>query len=567
MAIRKRNSKQAGIPSQGRTGRRRGRSEWLGDWFFSHLLHLPAATSGYTVYEGLEVPMRDGVKLIADRYVPTAPVVLGTVLVRSPYGRRPPYSNLYARIFAARGYQVVIQSCRGTFGSEGGSPAASAEIADGEDTIDWLRNQLWFTGTYATLGLSYLGWTQWTQLGDPPPELVASVVVVGPHDVGKLIRGTGALALETAFGWADSSVTQEDHGWFASIVIGTLTTKRRTAKGVDGLPLLAEAEKVLQGRAPYYGDWLSHEDNDDDFWQAHRVAINGGNVSILLVGGWQDVFVEQTVEQFGVLNSRGANVALTMGPWTHVDTLARGSGIATREALLWLDTYLARKPVPNRPDPVRIFVTGIDSWRGVDSWPPATSPDVWSLRSEGRLSRGPASDGDESTSFMYNPANPTPTIGGRTLNPRAGRRDNALREGRDDVIIFTSDPLDADVEVAGAPLVELHRSADNAFCDVMVRLCEVDRKGVSTNITEAYVRLRTIEELLELTCDPIHHVFRKGNRLRIQIAGGSHPQYDRNLGTGEPAATGIQLKSTLHTIRHNAKASSRITLPVVKGAR
>ncbi|MDT5260938.1 MAG: uncharacterized protein QOD10_6018, partial [Mycobacterium sp.] len=154
------------------------------------LLGLPPATTDYTV-DRAEVPMRDGVRLVADHYAPVTSRAVGTLLVRGPYGRAFPFSLAFARLYAARGYHVVLQSVRGTFGSGGAFEPMVNEAADGADTVDWLRAQSWFTGRFATVGLSYLGFTQWALLDDPPPELAAAVITVGPHDLGASVWGTG----------------------------------------------------------------------------------------------------------------------------------------------------------------------------------------------------------------------------------------------------------------------------------------------------------------------------------------------------------------------------------------
>ncbi len=113
-----------------------------------------------------------------DHYAPTK--ATGTLLVRGPYGRGFPFSLVYAAIYAARGYHVILQSARGTFGSQGAFEPVVNEAADGADTVAWLRRQPWFTGRFATIGMSYLGLTQWAILEDPPPELAAAVIIGRP---------------------------------------------------------------------------------------------------------------------------------------------------------------------------------------------------------------------------------------------------------------------------------------------------------------------------------------------------------------------------------------------------
>ncbi|MET0414652.1 MAG: CocE/NonD family hydrolase, partial [Actinoplanes sp.] len=170
------------------------------DRLVTKVFRLPPGAP-YRVDRGLRVPLRDGVTLAADHYVPSGPAV-GTILVRGPYGRGFPYDLLYARPYAARGYHVLFVSCRGTAASGGEFDPMRTEHDDGRDVVAWLTAQPWFTGTFATVGPSYLGFTQWAILADPPPELTAAVVTVGPHDFARHSWGTGAFSLDLV-GWSD----------------------------------------------------------------------------------------------------------------------------------------------------------------------------------------------------------------------------------------------------------------------------------------------------------------------------------------------------------------------------
>ena len=165
-------------------------------------LRLPAPTTSYTV-SSVKIPMRDGVELIADVYEPVGETV-GTLLARGPYGRGFPFSLVFADLHAARGYRVVLQSVRGTFGSAGDFVPMAHEAADGADTVEWMRRQPWFTGRFATIGISYLGFTQYALLQDPPPELVTAVITAGPHDLGASAWGTGSFTVNDFLGWCQS---------------------------------------------------------------------------------------------------------------------------------------------------------------------------------------------------------------------------------------------------------------------------------------------------------------------------------------------------------------------------
>src|SRR5690349_11877618 len=185
------------------------RRQRLTDAALSRLLGLTPATHGYTVRQ-VRTPMRDGVRLLGDHLAPDIGESKGTVLIRTPYGRGLPNPVMNGRMFATRGYHVLLQSVRGTFGSEGVFRPMAQEGEDGQDTVAWLRGQPWFNGRLATLGASYLAWSQWALLRDPPPELRTAVVYVGPHDFREAVYGTGAFTLGDFLGWSDQIVHQED---------------------------------------------------------------------------------------------------------------------------------------------------------------------------------------------------------------------------------------------------------------------------------------------------------------------------------------------------------------------
>ncbi len=540
----------------------------------SRVLGLPRASAGYTVERGLRVPMRDGVELVADRYVPDGPV-LGTLLVRGPYGRSMPFSLLFATVYAARGYQVLLQSVRGTFGSGDEFQPMFREVDDGADTVAWLLAQPWSTGTFGTVGLSYLGFTQWALLADPPEELVASVVLVGPHDFSRATWGTGAFTVNDFLGWSDMVAHQEDPGRLRGL-LRQVTAARRLGPALDALPLGDAGERLLDGRGRWYRDWVAHPDRDDPWWAPVQLdrALDRTGVPVLLIGGWQDLFLDQTLDQYRRLRDSGADVALTVGPWTHVETLSRGGGLVTRESLDWLGEHLAGTGRRQRPAPVHVHVTGAGEWRWLPDWPPATADRTLFLADRGRLAdAAPGPDAAPAT-FVADPARPTPSIGGRLLDNRSGgyADDTALAD-RDDVACWLSDPLPADLEVLGEPVVELHHGTDVGHVDVAVRLSQVDRRGRSRNVSDGYVRLApgdpgtgTDGAVVRLALDPVAHRFPAGSRLRLVVAGSSHPHWARNPGTGEPPETAVRTVRSTRTVTV-AGGASRLVLPVSPAGR
>ncbi len=491
-------------------------------------LRLPPPTTAYAVHRGLAVPMRDGTDLLADHYQPLTDRPRGTILVRGPYGRAFPFSLVYAQIYAARGYHVLFQSVRGTFGSGGIFEPMVHEVADAADTVVWLREQPWFTGTFATLGLSYLGFTQWALLSDPPPELAAAVIAVGPHDLYTSTWGSGAFTLNDFLGWADMMAHQQQGP--RKRLSYQLNAIRRMHQAVRGLPLGEAGRALLGDRSPWYQTWLAHPDRDDPFWAPMNMtaALDRATVPVLLLTGWQDVFLNQTIDQFAHLRARGVDVAVTIGPWTHDEMVTRGTGVTAVETLAWLGSHLSGDPAPSRPAPVRLRTTGRApcGWTDLPDWPPATGPQVLHLQPGGLLGvTAPGGDARPST-FRYDPADPTPTVGGRLLSRQSGYRDDTALAGRPDVLSFTGAPLPAGILVCGSPVVELDHACDIPHFDVFVRISEVDGRGRSRNVSDGVRR------------------------------------FARNLGTGEPAVSAARMNASTHTVHHGEL--SRLILPVAE---
>ncbi|OBH03109.1 CocE/NonD family hydrolase [Mycobacterium sp. E3247] len=540
----------------------------LGAKTAGRLLRLPPATAEYTVRR-VRVPMRDGVDLVADHYAPNTAPAAGTLLVRGPYGRAFPFSLLFGALYAARGYHVVLQSVRGTFGSGGDFEPMANEVADGADTVAWLREQPWFTGRFATIGMSYLGFTQWALLQDPPPELAAAVITVGPHDFNASVWGTGSFAINDFLGWSDMVAHQEDPVRARS-ALRQLQNRNRVTRAALGLPVGDTARALLGAGAPWFESWVEHTDPSDPFWDALRCgdALDRVDVPVLLIGGWQDIFVRQTLQQYAHLRARGVDVALTMGPWTHTQILTTGLSACLRESLDWLDTHLGGAPGPHRPSRVRAYVTG-QGWRNAADWPPATTERALYLRPGGHLGETAPTDLTRlaPATFRYDPADPTPTTGGPLLSPNGGYRDDSRLAARDDVLAFTSLTLTQDLCIYGSPVVELAHGADTPHVDLFVRVSEVDARGRSTNVSDGYRRLdapaknpaKDSKKTVRIELDGIAHRFRAGSRIRVLIAGSWFPRYARNLGTDEPILTGRQSRPATHTVRYGR---SRLLLPV-----
>jgi putative CocE/NonD family hydrolase len=519
------------------------RAKWRG---------LPAKRHDVGWEPGLLVPAADGSPLITDHYFPRAEGDFPTLLVRSPYGRSLPWSQMYGVLFAEQGFHVVLQSCRGTGGSGGEFDLWRNEVADGQATVSWLREQSWFNGTLGTVGPSYLGYVQWALAVDPPPELKAMVVQVGLHDPHALFHAHGALHLENALAVGIGMTYQ--HQGMAPFLRATLRLQRRLRDVITAQPLRGAYVSALGGDVPWLDAVMLHPDAKDAYWRGASLAAVAQqlNVPTSLITGWHDALGDQTLEQYRRLREAGCETALLVGPWTHTSALQQGWPEVFAESLAWLRAHLYADPSGLRPTRVRVHVGGEDDWRDIDDWPPATVVSPWFPTAQGHLTQQAPTESAPLTSFRYDPGDPTPSLGGPLLSRTAGPRDNSTLEIRDDVLTFTGPPLTEPVDILGPVSARLSISTDTGHADVFTRLCDVDAQGRSVNICDGLGRLRVAEQAPSRITVPMSstaHRFAVGHRIRWQISGGAHPRYARNPGTGQSpvdATTFTPVRITLH---------------------
>jgi len=521
---------------------------------------LPAKRHEAGWEPGLAVPAADGSSLVTDHYFPRAAGDFPTLVVRSPYGRGLPWSPMYGMLFAEQGFHVVLQSCRGTGGSGGRFDLWRNEAADGQATVRWLRQRPWFNGTLGTVGPSYLGYTQWALALDPPPELKAMVVQVGLHDPYALFHSDGALRLENAL-LVGVGMTYQHRG-IAAFVRATLRLRRRLREVTTAWPLRGAYVRALGREVPWLDEVMTHPDADDPYWLGASPGQAAERLSVptALMTGWHDALVDQTFEQYGRLRRAGCETALLVGPWTHTSALQQGWPEVFAESLGWLRAHLCADPAGLRPAGVRVHVGGENAWRDLDDWPLSPTATSWFAAPDGQLTQQAPTTATPLTSFRYDPATPTPSVGGPLLSWTAGPRDNSALEARDDVVTFTGPPLAEPVDVLGAVSARLSIATDTGHADVFSRLCDVDPQGRSTNVCDGLARLRTARRALTEVTVPMSataHRFAAGHRVRWQISGGAHPRYARNPGTGESSVDAKEftpVRITLHS-------GSALTLP------
>ena len=537
----------------------------------ARLAHLPRPLTEDVVCEkNLRVTMDDGAVLLADRWVPraTRDVPQPTVLVRSPYGRRQAFGLIFGRALAERGLQVIVQSVRGTFGSEGEFNPFD-ERADGLATLDWIRAQPWHGERIAMVGPSYLGLVQWAVAPELGDDVVALAIQVSASQFHGQTYPGGSLALETSLTWLVIIAAQESPLSFPRALARLRRLFRELPLGE--LDVGATGAEVTWFRAA-----MATPLREDVFWAARDYAAGVAQVTVpvQLVGGWYDILLPWMLEDFAALQAAGREPQLIMGAWAHTSPALVGAGM--REAIGWLRAHLLDDDRLVRPGAVRVQVTGErtgdDGWRTLASWPPPGTGErrLW-VAGGGRLREDPPA-GDRpggADAYRYDPADPTPSLGGPLLLARHPVVDNAPLETRADVLTYTTGPLADAVEAIGVARAELHVRCSAPWFDVFARVCDVDADGVSRNVCDALMRVapepyeQADDGSWHLSFDlwPMGHRFAARHRIRLQVSSGAHPRYARNPGTGEDPATATQLRPVDVELLRGPTHPSHVVLP------
>lgn len=530
---------------------------------------LPKAhTRNLAVERDLAVPMPDGTVLLADRHFPRDDdSKLPVVLMRTPYGRRS--FDVFAQIFAERGYQAIVQSTRGTFGSGGEFRAFLDDESDGRATLDWIAAQHWFGGAVAMFGPSYLGYVQWAVAANAPSFLKALGIQIATSNRRESIYPGESFALDFALSWLRVLAGEGQPAW--RTLLARMQDRKALAPAFVHLPLSEADTWCGERRFGFYQDWLEHTEPGDPYWRAsdfsHR--MNQVTAPVNLVGGWYDLYVERVLADFHALRAAGRSPRLTIGPWMHTDSGPLFAGL--RESLAWFDQHLRNQSSESQALPVRVFELGSKQWIDLADWPPPTQPKRWYLQAQGALdSVLPSQSAPDA--YDYDPAHPTPSLGGAVLGRHGGAHDNRSLESRADVLVFTSQPLISDLRVAGTVSVSLFVRSSLQHTDFFARLCDVEPNGRSINICDGLLRLQPgrFEQApdgtvrLELALSPTACCFRKGHRIRLQVSSGAHPRFSRNPGSGEPLGSATTLKIAHQEIFHDPEHPSALELPVLE---
>jgi putative CocE/NonD family hydrolase len=519
------------------------------------LWKIPSPAFTIDRVQNLPVPMRDGVKLLTDIYHPRAAQNPPTVLLRTPYGRGSLLAPM-ARLFAGQGYTTVVQSVRGTFGSDGHFDPFFQERDDGVDTVAWIERQPWYHGKLGLFGPSYLGFVQWAIAAELGDRIAAMATSITTSDFHASIYEGGGFRLEDYLRWVSMVATQERTSSLVQTLRERIFGDPLKDRYIE-VPMGTLDEKVSGKKIPHWRRWVEHEDLADPFWtpiqNIHTMADVRAPVS--MVSGWSDLFFPHQMRDFKAMKNLGKAVRLKVGPWTHSNF--QGIGEAIRDALDWFDIHLkGHARPPEDLDRIRFWVNGADEWRDFRAWPSNTAK--LSLDANGSLTADEAVAGE--LTFTYDPNHPTPSLEGAKLSSKTGRGDMSELAARSDVLVFDGPRVDAQRELLGDVTVTLTTSATSPHHDLFVCLVDVSPVGKAINITDGYRRLSLTDGKLgrrttTIEALPVAWRLNMGHRLRLLVAAGAFPRFARNLGLGQPLATATESCKVDITVHCGAGAS------------
>ena len=540
----------------------------------SRLLGLPPVLHDVAVERGLRIPMPDGVELVADRYLPRETGHFPTILVRTPYGRRASGYFVSQRM-AERGYNVLVQDVRGRFESEGEFDIFAGEDADGQATIEWISDQPWFDGSLGLWGMSYLAYAQWAAAPGTPSFLKAIMPQIGGSSAYPIFYPDGAFNLDLALPYSILIEEQNNNAgasWLKGLLL-QLRIRSRIRRGFMHLPV-GEADAEVSGNAKtFFRDWLAHPEASDAYWQDrdHSRRVHEVEAPVHLFSGWYDFFLRELLDDYQALSNAGKAPYLRVGPYPH-GSLGMMAEVL-RETFAWFDQHLKGQTGEARPKPVRLYVMGADEWREFDAWPPPAEERRFHLHPAGLLCPEAPPIGSPPDRYRYDPADPTPAVGGPLfgMSGKRGAVDNRELEPRPDVLVYTTPPLESHVEIVGPVRLELYAESSLQHADFFGRLCDVHPDGKSINVCDGLLRLEPgqgKEEQpdgslrIEIDLWATAYRFRRGHSIRLQVSSGAHPRWNRNLGTGEPIATATTMMAAEQTVYHDREYPSAVILPV-----
>ena len=540
------------------------------------------------------IPLRDGEATSATLYSPLHPD--GTyddsprpvILIRTPYNRDS-LAPWGAR-FAERGYHLVAQDTRGRFGSTGDFFPMLNEAQDGAATIEWIEQQSWCNGSVGITGVSYLGLASWAAMREQVPALKAVAPILAATDLHHVMFGrnnSGAAHVELMFRWSYLVIhlMAKPYGMWEAI----FTFFRGTGKALRNAYMHAPLDEVdtkflCPNSEPltWFHDAFAHPLGTEEFWQGKKKFVDFRTLDknkvppVLVFAGWSDFFCAEQLHDYQDLSRLSDECRLVVGPFTHWCIMSMQPKLF-RSLFDFFDLHLLKDPAAKRLAPVEVFEMGHDmGWRQFDTWPPPNVSNQMFVLSQGNDNELTMQPGEferdavneTGVEYVYDPADPTPQIGGSTFNPtNCGRLSQHEVEKRDDVLFFTSRPFEEPITIVGQIKVGLHVISSVEGTDYVARACHVTPDGVSENIADGIVRRFDlepgVETKIEIELSPVMNRFTAGDRMRLHICSSAFPKHGRHLNTSDSFHLAVGEKVSKQHVILRGTGGSHVIIPIL----
>jgi len=549
----------------------------------------------------LGCPASDGVRLSTDVYLPEGEGPWPCVLVRTPYSNNDPVKKIpLGREFAANGYAVAIQDVRGRYDSAGEWEPFFHEADDGLAAQAWLAGQGFCNGQIALLGRSYEGFCVWMGAFGHHPAVKAIVPIVALPD-----------PVINVPWWNGSPCWQ--------MIVWALFVHGRTNQDVEqydweslyNFRPLNRLDERLGFESRMWRDWMAHP-TKDDYWQraCYMHRMDELDLPALHICGWYDDDGASTYNNYPNARRLAASNAeqyVLIGPWPHATntkSIIQGVDFGPEEIidingfiLDWLDRQIGGRPESwgDRPR-ARIFLMGSNDWHDMEDWPPPDTAEcpfhLWSggqansLFGNGVMMADGPSGPDALPEFdapfdeyIYDPDDPTPYLYDAGTLQIGGPFDARPVQRRDDVLCYTTEPLDDDLVVCGRVFADLWVSSSAADTEFCALLCDVHPNGLARQLCDGNLRLAFRDSLERADPVPPGEIVRvridlwatgirvpAGHRLRLQIASAAVPKFAAHTNTLEPPGSATGAVVSTNRVYHDAEHVSRLLLPVVQGS-
>lgn len=579
----------------------------------------PAPRYEVTLEPDVRVRMRDGVDLSTDVYRPVGLTgKLPTVLIRTLYDKDPyrPLGYTDRMSFAAQGFALVVQDLRGKFESGGDFSLGDFEASDGYDTLSWIASQPWSNGRVGTYGCSALGITQVLTAQTLHP---AHKCAIAQGSIGSRSFVDSTYGL---YGMKQGGVAKLGYyvPWFYQNTHRSHSrqpqkTAEEFARAIATLPSVDILKKLGSGPTDYE-EWHSRDPADPWFDRIGFLRDDSiVDVPTLFIDSWYDIAAADALQQWRTFKM-GAKTAearrhqhIILSPATHCrcEELQAPTVIGDRELgdarfpfrqtyLNWFDAWLNDKPdrIEGLP-PVQYYAMGRNEWRSAPDWPPpGVQSQRWYLRSggnaktrigNGRLEVEPPPAEEPADTYTYDPGNPTPAVvrpGDPSYENPVGSLDHSELELREDVLCFTSAPLERGLEVTGDITAVLYVSSSAPDTDFFLKLLDVYPDGrafdcagganggiLRVRYREGFDRQVMMEPgkvyRIEISLEATSNWFAPGHRIRLQISSAMFPRFERNLNTGGNNWDETEWAIAQNTVHHSLESPSYVLLPIAQG--